>query len=119
MKHIVAILIGGVVPLVAQEAGAWRDPSPHAISFITVDKNVRLEVLDWGGTGRPLVLLTGLGDNAHVFDDFAPKLTPDYHVLGITRRGFGASTIAPSGYDANRLGDDIRPYRCFASAVVQ
>jgi pimeloyl-ACP methyl ester carboxylesterase len=72
-----------------------------------VDKDVRLEVLDWGGTGRPLVLLTGLGDNAHVFDDFAPKLTSEYHVMAITRRGYGASTIAPSGYDANRLGDDV------------
>jgi pimeloyl-ACP methyl ester carboxylesterase len=107
MKHIVAILVGGVVPLLAQEAGAWKDPSPHTISFITVDKNVRLEVLDWGGSGRTLVLLTGLGENAHVFDDFAPKLARDYHVLGITRRGYGASTIAPSGYDANRLGDDV------------
>jgi pimeloyl-ACP methyl ester carboxylesterase len=72
-----------------------------------VDKDVRLEVLDWGGSGRPLVLLTGLGENAHVFDDFAPKLARDYHVVGITRRGYGASTIAPSGYDANRLGDDV------------
>jgi hypothetical protein len=25
----------------------------------------------------------------------------------ITRRGFGASTIATSGYDADRLGDDV------------
>jgi len=41
-----------------------------------VDDNVKLEVLDWGGTGRPLVLLAGLGNTAHVFDDFAPKLTP-------------------------------------------
>jgi pimeloyl-ACP methyl ester carboxylesterase len=72
-----------------------------------VEKSVRLEVLDWGGSGRLLVLLTGLGDNAHVFDDFAPKLTPDYHVMAITRRGYGASTITASGYDANRLGDDV------------
>jgi pimeloyl-ACP methyl ester carboxylesterase len=102
-----AILIGGVVPLAAQEAGGWKDPSLHTISFVTVGKDVRLEVLDWGGSGRPLVLLTGLGNNAHVFDNFAPKLAPDYHVLGITRRGYGASTIAASGYDANRLGDDV------------
>jgi pimeloyl-ACP methyl ester carboxylesterase len=72
-----------------------------------VDKNVRLELLDWGGSGRALVFLTGLGDNAHVFDDFAPKLSRDYRVFGITRRGYGASTIAASGYDANRLGDDV------------
>ena len=28
-----------------------------------------------GGTGRPLVFLAGLGDTAHVFDKFAPKLS--------------------------------------------
>jgi pimeloyl-ACP methyl ester carboxylesterase len=54
-----------------------------------------------------LVLLTGLGDNAHVFDRFAPKLTGAYHVFGVTRRGFGASSAAESGYSADRLGDDV------------
>jgi len=58
-------------------------PSPPTASLITVDKNVKLEVLDWGGSGRPLVLLAGLGDTAHVFDDFAPKLTTTCHVYGI------------------------------------
>jgi non-heme chloroperoxidase len=51
-----------------------------------------LEVLDWGGTGRPLVLLTGLEDNAYIFDDFTPKLTANYHVYGVTRRGRSASS---------------------------
>jgi len=64
-------------------------------------------VLDWGGTGRVLVLLAGLGNTAHVFDGFAPKLTAAYHVYGITRRGFGASSSPSSGYSADRLGDDI------------
>jgi non-heme chloroperoxidase len=72
-----------------------------------VDKNVQLEVLDWGGSGRPLVLLAGGGDMAHVFDDFAPKLTPNFHVYGITRRGFGASGFSADGYGADRLGDDV------------
>ena len=79
--------------------------SRHAI--VTVDKDVRLEVLDWGGSGRPLVLLAGGGDTAHVFDDFAPKLTPSFHVYGITRRGFGESGFSPEGYGADRLGDDV------------
>ena len=93
---------------------AWKDPSPHAMQFVTVDnianKPVNLEVLDWGGSGRPLVLLAGLGNTAHIFDKFAPKLTATYHVYGITRRGFGASG-APSpsaaAYSADRLGDDV------------
>lgn len=63
------------------------DISPHTIRMLEVDKGVSLEVLDWGGTGRPLVLLTGLADDAHIFDQFAPKLTARYHVYGISRRG--------------------------------
>jgi non-heme chloroperoxidase len=85
-------------------------PVNHRLQFISVDTNVNLEVLDWGGSGRPVVLLTGLGNDAHVYDQFAPKLTKAYHVYGITRRGFGASSIpAATGnaYDADRLGDDV------------
>ncbi len=40
-------------------------------------------------------------------DHFAPKLTGTYHVYGITRRGFGASSLPDSGYSADRLGDDV------------
>lgn len=101
-------LIGPIfAPLVAGDAAGWKDPSPHKVQFVTVEGNVRLEVLDWGGTGRPMVLLAGLGNSAHVFDDFAPKLTGTYHVYGITRRGYGASSVPDSGYDAYHLGDDV------------
>jgi len=72
-----------------------------------VDKNVRLEVLDWGGSGGPVVLLAGGGHTAHVFDEFAPKLTADYHVYGITRRGFGASSFSASENVVDRLRDDV------------
>ena len=65
----------------ATKETAWqRDPAPHTIQFVTVDNNVKLEVLDFGGSGRPLVLLTGLGNNAPVFDKFAPKLISSCHV---------------------------------------
>src|SRR5713101_9781338 len=93
--------------LVAQEPIPWRDPSPHKIQFVTVDDNVRLEVLDWGGSGRPIVLLTGSGDTAHVFDDLAQKLLADGHVYGITRRGFGTSSHPETGYTDQRLADDV------------
>jgi pimeloyl-ACP methyl ester carboxylesterase len=95
------------VPLHWQSLAAWKDPSPHATRFVTVDKDVRLEVLDWGGSGRPIVLLAGGGNTAHVFDDFVPKLTTHYHVYGITRRGFGASGYSATDHPADRLGDDV------------
>jgi non-heme chloroperoxidase len=97
---------GRPLPLEFQRATpetAWKDPSPHTIQFVTVEKDVKLEVLDWGGSGRPVVLLTGLGNNAHIYDTFAPKLTTTYHVYGITRRGYGASSAPTSGYSADRL----------------
>jgi non-heme chloroperoxidase len=103
----VALTMSLVKPLFPQDSASWRDPSPHTVQFVTVDDNVKLEVLDWGGSGRPLVLLAGEGGSAHVFDDFARNLTSDYHVYGITRRGYGASSGTTHGYSADRLGDDV------------
>ncbi len=91
----------------AQQPAPWHDPSPHTVQFVTVDENVKLEVLDWGGVGRPLVLLAGSGNSAHVFDNFALKLTSEYHVYGVTRRGFGDSSKPEKGYDDQRLADDV------------
>jgi pimeloyl-ACP methyl ester carboxylesterase len=69
-----------------------------------------LEVLDWGGTGSPLIFLPGLGNTAHVFDEFAPHFTAKHHVYAISRRGTGASSMAPptdENYNADQLGDDV------------
>lgn len=102
------MLIASLAPLPAHaQSDVWRDPSPHSTRFVTVEPDVRLEVLDWGGSGRPIILLDGLGGTAHGFDDFAPKLTSMGHVYGITRRGFGASSAPRSGYQADQLGDDV------------
>jgi len=99
------LLAGCGIVLAAQEA--WHDPSKHSVRFVTVDQDVRLEILDWGGSGPAIVLLTGSGHTAHVYDDFAPKLTDCCHVYGITRRGYGASSRPASGYDDQRLADDV------------
>lgn len=90
--------------------GDPNDKTRHQVFFIPVEKDVKLEVLDWGGVGPPVILLAGLGYDAHVYDKFAPRLTAHHHVYGITRRGFGASSVPdPVGdnYTADRLGDDV------------
>jgi hypothetical protein len=43
----------GLIGLVALSAGILHaqnqtDSSPHSVQFVTVDKDVKLEVLDWG-----------------------------------------------------------------------
>src|SRR5262245_55364911 len=84
------------------------DDAGHKVTFVTVEPGVQLEVLDWGGTGETMVLLTGLGDDAHVYDQFAYQFTDRFHVIGITRRGFGRSSQPAHGYDlATRARDDI------------
>jgi uncharacterized protein len=86
----------------------WVDHSPHQISFVEVEQGVRLEVLDWGGRGRDVVLLAGLGNTAHTFDTFAPRLAAANHrVIAITRRGYAPSDVPEGGYDPDRLADDI------------
>ena len=102
---IAFVTLGALV--FSQPSGGWSDPSPHTARFVPVEGNVSLEVLDWGGSGRPLVLLAGGGDTAHVFDDFAPKLTIDHRVYGVTRRGFGASGFSAPPNAIDRLRDDV------------
>ena len=89
------------------QSSSWHDPSSHRVRFVTVENGVRLEVLDWGGSGRNVILLAGSGNTAHVYDDFATKLVGFCHVYGITRRGFGASSHPETGYSEERLADDV------------
>jgi non-heme chloroperoxidase len=104
---ITVLLVTLVAPLQLPQPAGWRDPSSHVSQLVPVGQEIRLEVLDWGGAGRPLVLLAGGGNTAHVFDDFAPKLTSDFHLYGITRRGFGESGFAPVTSGADTFGDDV------------
>jgi pimeloyl-ACP methyl ester carboxylesterase len=85
------------------------DKSPHKAGFITVN-GVRLHYLNWGGAGETLLLLHGMGDTAHRYDDFAPRFTNQFRVLGLTRRGHGESEIPETGYDTTTLVADIRQF---------
>jgi pimeloyl-ACP methyl ester carboxylesterase len=85
------------------------DKSPHKAGFITVN-NVKLHYLDWGGTGETLLFLHGMGGTAHFYDDFAPRFTNQFRVLGLTRRGHGESEIPEAGYDTATLVADIRQF---------
>jgi len=89
-------------------ATEWSHTSPHEVRMIDVGDGVELEVLDWGGDGVPLVFLAGSGMNAHAFDDFAPRFVEEHRVVGITRRGHGASSWPDSGYDPQTRVEDIR-----------
>ena len=70
---------------------------------IGVAPGVSLHVRDWPaatGSGDVIVLLAGLGANAHAFDSLAPALARRHRVLAITRRGYGQSGKPPPAGDA-------------------
>jgi non-heme chloroperoxidase len=99
-----------ILLILAPVCYAQLDSSRYSVQLVSVARDVKLEVVDWGGTGRAFVLIPGLGDTAHVFDHFALKLTPSFHVYGITPRGFGASSTPPPeprNYSSSRLGEDV------------
>jgi non-heme chloroperoxidase len=109
LTFVAVLMLASIIKVDAQTSSV-PDASPHKTQFATVGKGVKLEVLDWGGYGPPMIFLAGLGDTAHEFDTFAPKFTARHHVYGITRRGFGLSSSPPptdDNYDADRLGDDV------------
>lgn len=91
----------------AVQSVAWTDPSPHRARLVAVAPGVSLELLDWGGTGEPLVFLAGSGHSAHIYDSFATRFIPRFRVLGVTRRGVGASSRPTTGYDTVSLASDI------------
>src|SRR5687768_8222923 len=72
-------------------APAWTDPAAHRDGFVAAG-GVRLNYLDWGGSGPNLILIHGLGDNPHVFDDFVPALGGKFRVVAYARRGHGRSS---------------------------
>ena len=86
----------------------WIDTAPHRSGFIPVQHGVRIHYLDFGGTGPAVLLVPGIGNSAHAYDDFAPGLTDRFHVYAVTRRGFGESSHPASGYDIPRLTLDIK-----------
>ena len=112
-RIIVAIVAFAPSVLVAQPKSsspkdAWRDPANHKVGFVPISKDVQLHYLDFGGTGPSMLMIPGLGNTAHAFDDFATAFTDRFHVVAMTRRGFGESSHPSDGYDIKTLVDDIR-----------
>jgi non-heme chloroperoxidase len=85
------------------------DKSPHKSDCVSVN-GISLHYLDWGGSGDVLLFLAGMGCNAHIFDDLAPRFRDKFHVMALTRRGHGESDHPETGYDVDTLTEDIRQF---------
>ncbi len=77
--------------------------------FVNVNR-IRLHYLDWGGNGTALLLLTGMGNSAYIYSEFAPRFVDNFRVIAITRRGHGDSDCPETGYDVETLTEDVRQF---------
>jgi pimeloyl-ACP methyl ester carboxylesterase len=84
----------------------WSDPAKHKSGFVK-SNGIRLNYLDWGGSGPTLILIHGYTDNPHAFDDLAPAFIDRFRVIAYARRGHGLSDVAEP-YDTATLTEDLR-----------
>jgi pimeloyl-ACP methyl ester carboxylesterase len=67
-----------------------------------------LHLLEWSDAGVPMLLLHGFGNEAHIWDDFAPVVAPYYRTLALDHRGHGDSDWAPGGaYEVECMVADV------------
>ena len=91
-------------------------PVAAADRFMSVN-GLRLHYLEWGSSAKPpLLLLHGIGRDAHSFDHIAPSFADEYHVVAVDLRGHGDSSWHPAGAylvddfvsDIERLVEQLR-----------
>jgi pimeloyl-ACP methyl ester carboxylesterase len=72
------------------------DGGPTSHSFTS--QRLKLNYLDWGGNGRPIVVLVhGARDHARSWDWIADVLRHEWHVVVPDLRGHGDSSWSPDG----------------------
>ena len=109
MKYLKIYLVNVVTILFLYSCNPSNKKLPvtYQTKYVSGSTKNKIEILDFGGTGKPILFLTGLGNSAHVFVDFAPKFCDKYHVYAMSRRGFGASEQTTNGYRIDTLSMDI------------
>src|SRR5262249_40591294 len=98
-----AAVTAGLVVIEQVSGGCMRHPRDVVLHHA----GLRLHLLDWGqASAPPLLLLHGGAQTAHSFDEVAPDLCRDHHVLALDQRGHGDSDWA-ARYDREAFSADI------------
>ena len=90
---VLLVLLSVTATLVTAQTQA---PAQPADRFIDVN-GLRIHYVDWGGDGKPLVMVHGLDRVARTFDHLATRFTSRYRVVAIDMRGHGDSGWDPKG----------------------
>ncbi len=71
--------------------------------------DVTIRYLDWGeGSSNQLILLHGLGSQAHTWDDFGTAISSSFRVVAPDLRGHGESGHSEEGYAPVQFIGDVK-----------
>jgi pimeloyl-ACP methyl ester carboxylesterase len=82
---------------------------PATDSYLFLN-NLRFHYRNWGGEGRPVVLLHGLASNARIWDLVAPRLAERFRVFALDQRGHGLTDVPDDGYDFATVTRDLHAF---------
>jgi pimeloyl-ACP methyl ester carboxylesterase len=85
----------------------WKDPTPHNSYQLKIN-GINLNILDWGGEQKTvLIMVHGLGESPHIFDDLSSKLNQNFRLIAYAKRGQGNSDNLPP-YNTQTDVEDLR-----------
>ena len=87
---------------------------PTSLTLPGADGNP-IHALEWSTEGVALILVHGFGNDAHIWDEFAPLAAPHYRVIAVDLRGHG-----DSGHDPERRyrwDDHVRDLESVTAAL--
>lgn len=73
-------------------------------------RGITISYVDWGGCGRPMLLLHGDMRTGRSWDAVARRLTNKYRVIALDARGHGDSDWTPRGYRFVERVDDLAAF---------
>ncbi len=81
--------------------------TPESLRITSCD-GLEIHLLKWSDSGVPVVLVHGFGNEAHIWDDFAPAVASAYEVYAMDLRGHGDSDWDPQArYDYENHQADL------------
>ncbi len=110
MRRKISTILFCLTLLCARIAGADEKWVPD--QFVTVN-GVKLNYLDYGGTGEVMVMLDEFADNdssPRIFDKLGPLFTDHFHVVALGRRGCDRADKPASGYDTSTRVEDLHQF---------
>ena len=81
---------------------------PRSRRLAGAEEGIELRLLEWTTDGVPMLFVHGFSNEAHIWDDYVPNVTPHYAAVALDQRGHGESSWSDEGhYDYEHLAADV------------